>query len=117
VIDIPADHVFQGEQNDLEEMLGNLMDNACKWARRRVAVTSRRDDGRLTITIDDDGPGLPVAQLRSALVPGARFDETVPGTGLGLAIVRDLAGLYSGSIALESSSLGGLRAELTLPAG
>jgi signal transduction histidine kinase len=117
VIDIPADHVFRGEQQDLEEMLGNLMDNACKWARRRVAATSRRDDGRLTITIDDDGPGLPPEQLRSALAPGARFDETVPGTGLGLAIVRDLANLYGGSIALGSGSLGGLRAELTLPAG
>jgi signal transduction histidine kinase len=117
MIDIPADHVFQGEQNDLEEMLGNLMDNACKWARRRVAVTSRRDDGRLTITINDDGPGLSPEQLHSTLTPGARFDETVPGTGLGLAIVRDLANLYSGSIALGSGSLGGLRAELTLPAG
>ena len=116
-IDIPADHVFRGEQQDLEEMLGNLMDNACKWARSRVAATSRRDAGRLTITIEDDGPGLPAEQQALAPAPGARFDEKVPGTGLGLAIVRDLAGLYSGSIALGSSSLGGLRAELTLPAG
>ena len=116
-IDIPADHVFRGEQQDLEEMLGNLMDNACKWARRRVAATSRRDDGRLTITVEDDGPGLPAEQLPYALAPGARFDEKVPGTGLGLAIVRDLASLYSGSIALGRSSLGGLQAALTLPAG
>jgi len=116
-IDVPVDHVFRGEQQDLEEMLGNLMDNACKWARRCVAATSRSDDGRLTITIEDDGPGLPPEQQGSALAPGARFDEKVPGTGLGLAIVRDLASLYSGSIALGSSSLGGLRAELTLPAG
>src|SRR5438034_5939505 len=117
VTDIPAGHVFRGEQQDLEEMLGNLMDNACKWARRRVVARSRRDDGRLTITIEDDGPGLPAEQLRPALAPGARFDETVPGTGLGLAIVRDLASLYGGSIALGSASLGGLRADLTLPAG
>ena len=116
-IDIPAEHVFRGEHQDLEEMLGNLMDNACKWARRRVAATSRHDDGRLTITIEDDGPGLPSEQQGDALAPGARFDEKVPGTGLGLAIVRDLASLYSGSIALGSSRLGGLRAELTLPAG
>src|SRR2546422_5205225 len=116
-IDIPAEHVFRGEQQDLEEMLGNLMDNACKWARRRVAATSRRDDGRLTITVEDDGPGLPAEQLPYALAPGARFDEKVPGTGLGLAIVRDLASLYSGSIALGRSSLGGLQAALTLPAG
>ena len=98
-------------------MLGNLMDNACKWARRWVAATSRRDDGRLTITVEDDGPGLPAEQLPYALAPGARFDEKVPGTGLGLAIVRDLASLYSGSIALGRSSLGGLQAALTLPAG
>jgi signal transduction histidine kinase len=117
VVDIPADHVFRGEQQDLEEMLGNLMDNACKWARRRVVATSRRDRDRLTIAIEDDGPGLPEEQQGGALVAGARFDEKVPGTGLGLAIVRDLASLYRGSIALQSSELGGLRAELTLPAG
>ena len=116
-IDIPADHVFRGEQQDLEEMLGNLMDNACKWARGRVAITSRRDDGRLTMVIEDDGPGLPAEQQGFALAPGARFDENVPGTGLGLAIVRDLVSLYSGAITLGSSGLGGLRAELTLPAG
>jgi signal transduction histidine kinase len=116
-VDIPADHVFRGEQQDLEEMLGNLMDNACKWARGRVAATSRRDQGRLTITIEDDGPGLPTEPQGFVPAPGARFDEKVPGTGLGLAIVQDLASLYSGSLALGGSSLGGLRAELTLPAG
>jgi len=116
-IDIPLDHVFRGEQQDLEEMLGNLMDNACKWARHRIAATSQSDNGRVTITIEDDGPGLPHEQQGHALAPGARFDENVPGTGLGLAIVRDLATLYSGSIELGSSGLGGLRADLTLPAG
>lgn len=116
-VDIASDHVFRGEQQDLEEMLGNLMDNACKWARRRVTVSSRRDGGRLTIIIEDDGPGLPTEQQGFAFVAGARFDEKVPGTGLGLAIVRDLASLYHGSIALRGSDLGGLRAELTLPAG
>jgi len=116
-IEIPADHVFRGEQQDLEEMLGNLMENACKWARCRIAATSRHDDGLLTITIEDDGPGLAHEQQGHALVPGARFDDNVPGTGLGLAIVRDLATLYNGSIKLGSSTLGGLRAELILPAG
>jgi len=116
-IEISPDHVFRGERQDLDEMLGNLMDNACKWARRRIAATSRRDDGRLTISIEDDGPGLRREQQDHALAPGARFDETVPGTGLGLAIVRDLVTLYNGSIELGSSDLGGLRAELTLPAG
>jgi signal transduction histidine kinase len=116
-IDIPDDHLFRGERQDLEEILGNLMDNACKWARRRVAATSRSDGGRLTIVIEDDGPGLPPEQQGWALAPGARFDEKVPGTGLGLAIVHDLASLYGGSIALGTSSLGGLRAEVTLPSG
>src|SRR5207244_2925438 len=90
-IEVPADHVFRGEQQDLEEMLGNLMDNACKWARGRIAATSRRDGGCLTIAIEDDGPGLPEEQQAYAPAPGARFDEKVPGNGLGLAIVRDLA--------------------------
>src|SRR5206468_4059837 len=87
----------------------NLMDNACKWARGRIAATSRRDDGHLTITIEDDGPGLPSEQQGYALAPGARFDEKVPGTGLGLAIVRDLAALYNGSIQLGASGLGAQR--------
>jgi len=117
VVDIPNDHVFRGERQDLEEMLGNLMDNACKWARGRVAATSRRDHDRLTITIEDDGPGLPTEPQGFVPAPGTRFDEKVPGTGLGLAIVHDLASLYSGSLALAGSNLGGLRAELTLPAG
>jgi len=116
-LDIGPDHVFRGERQDLEEMLGNLMDNACKWARRRVAATSARDHDRLTITIEDDGPGLPTEPQGFVPAPGARFDEKVPGTGLGLAIVHDLASLYRGSLALGGSRLGGLRAELTLPAG
>src|SRR5207245_336504 len=80
-------------------------------------AASHRDGGCLTIAIEDDGPGLPEEQQAYAPAPGARFDEKVPGNGLGLAIVRDLATLYNGSIKLGSSSLGGLRAELTLPAG
>lgn len=116
-VDIPADHVFRGERQDLDEMLGNLMDNACKWARGRILASSRRDQDRLTIMIEDDGPGLPTEPQGFVPAPGARFDEKVPGTGLGLAIVHDLASLYSGSLALRGSSLGGLRAELTLPAG
>src|SRR5207245_7002758 len=73
-IDIPAEHVFRGEQQDLEEMLGNLMDNACKWARRRVAATSRRDEGRLTTTGEDDGPGLPAGQPPAGGARGARCE-------------------------------------------
>src|SRR5438876_9999931 len=92
------------------------MDNACNGSRGRIAATSRHDDGRLTITIEDDGPGLPGELQGYAPAPGARFDEKVHGTGLVLVIVRDLATLYCGSMKLGSSGLGGLRAELTLPA-
>jgi signal transduction histidine kinase len=110
-----GDDVVRVEQQDLEEMLGNLLDNACKWARRRIDVTSRRVPcGMVTIIVDDDGAGL----SGGAAMPsrGVRLDESVPGSGLGLAIVQDLAGLYGGILTLDGSPSGGLRAELTLPA-
>ena len=97
-------------------MLGNLLDNACKWAAHRVEVQAHADGDLLTITLDDDGPGL-VAERRDAVLQrGVRADEQVPGSGLGLAIVDDLARLYGGQVALQDSPLGGLRAALTLPA-
>jgi len=109
------DHVFRGQREDLEEMLGNLLDNACKWATTRAEVASSRTDASVVITVDDDGPGLEASMCSAVLQRGVRADETAPGTGLGLAIVRDLAELYGGSIALARSPLGGLRATLTLP--
>jgi len=112
----PAGLAFRGERQDLEEMLGNLIDNACKWARSCVAVSARADADRVLLTIDDDGPGLPADQRSAVFDRGTRLDESVPGSGLGLAIVRDIAELYHGAIALEDSPLGGLRAVLTLPA-
>ena len=107
---------FHGEVQDLQEMLGNLLENACKWARHRVEVNAGVANGVLWITIDDDGKGLPAAQRSAVLQRGVRADEQVPGSGLGLAIVSDLAQLYGGSVSLEDSPLGGLRARLTLPA-
>jgi signal transduction histidine kinase len=107
---------FRGERQDLEEMLGNLMDNACKWANARVVVVAREDGDRIVFTIDDDGAGLPAEQRAAVFDRGHRLDESVPGSGLGLAIVRDIAELYSGTVALEDSPLGGVRAILTLPA-
>lgn len=107
---------FRGERQDLEEMLGNLLDNACKWGRSRIRLTVARDGGHLTFVVEDDGPGLDDDQRAAVFDRGRRLDETVPGSGLGLAIVRDIAELYDGRIALERSSLGGLRAVLTLPA-
>ncbi|HEY0838034.1 MAG TPA: ATP-binding protein, partial [Azospirillum sp.] len=116
-VHVPEEHVFAGEREDLDEMLGNLMDNACKWARTRVEVASRREaGGTLAITVDDDGPGLPADRREAMLAPGARLDESTPGTGLGLAVVRDVARLYGGDVRLADSPLGGLRAELVLPA-
>ena len=114
--DVAGDHTFRGQREDLDEMLGNLVDNACKWARTRVAVASAARDGRVVITVDDDGPGLEASMREHVLQRGVRADEAAPGSGLGLAIVRDIAELYGGSIALDASPLGGLRATLTLPA-
>jgi signal transduction histidine kinase len=93
------------------------MDNACKWARRRVRVTVASDGGPLSVLVDDDGPGIPEARREAALTRGGRLDQTVPGSGLGLDIVREIAELYRGSLQLEDSPLGGLRARLALPGG
>jgi signal transduction histidine kinase len=107
-------HAVRAHQQDLEEMLGNLLDNGCKWARTHVIVQSAIDGDVVSITIDDDGPGLEAAMRDAVLQRGVRADEASPGSGLGLAIVRDLAGLYGGTIALGESPQGGLRAVLRL---
>jgi signal transduction histidine kinase len=108
--------VFQGDAQDLEEMLGNLMDNACKWARSRVRLSGRRGGTQLRLAVEDDGPGIAQHDREEVLLRGRRLDETTAGAGLGLAIVRDLAELYRGSLELRGSDLGGLRAILELPA-
>jgi signal transduction histidine kinase len=109
---------FQGEKQDFEEMAGNLLDNACKWARSKVKTSAERDEGAplFTLLVDDDGPGLTDAERAKVVKRGQRFDETKPGSGLGLSIVADLAHLYKGRLALERSPQGGLRARLELPA-
>ncbi|MGO9357924.1 MAG: ATP-binding protein [Xanthobacteraceae bacterium] len=118
----PAQARFRGERQDLEEMIGNLVDNACKWARTRVfiEVMTRPAGGSkpptLRIVVDDDGPGLSPAERAQVARRGQRLDESKPGSGLGLAIVVDLAALYQGSLSLGGSPIGGLRAELVLPA-
>ena len=113
---MPADWAFAGEVQDLQEMLGNLLDNACRHARTAVQVRALREDRWLRIAIDDDGPGIAPALRDAALQRGVRLDEATPGSGLGLAIVTELAGLYGGSLELVASDAGGLRARLTLPA-
>ncbi|MEP0451673.1 MAG: ATP-binding protein, partial [Roseibium sp.] len=112
---------FRGEQQDLEELAGNLLDNACKWANSRVVVHVRQlQHGEATrelfeLAVEDDGPGLSQEERREAVKRGRRLDETVPGTGLGLSIVADLAGLYGGRLELDRAEIGGLRARLILP--
>jgi signal transduction histidine kinase len=109
-----ADNV-RAQREDLDEMLGNLLDNACKWARSRALLTASRTGEVMMITVDDDGPGLAPELRGKVLLRGVRADEQATGSGLGLAIVRDLAELYHGSITLTESPLGGLRATLSLP--
>lgn len=121
-IDCPEDLGFRGEAQDLEEMAGNLLDNACKWAKSRVRLTARplaeprRGRAVFLIAVEDDGPGVPEESRKAALKRGGRLDETKPGSGLGLSIVTEIAELYGGDLRLVDSELGGLRAELTLPA-
>ena len=112
---VPPGVVVRAQREDLDEMLGNLLDNACTWGRSAVEVTSRTDGGVVEIAVDDDGPGVAPAMRTAVLRRGVRADEAAPGSGLGLAIVADLAELYGGAIVLESSPLGGTRARLTLP--
>jgi signal transduction histidine kinase len=124
-IEVHADEQarFRGERPDLEEMIGNLVDNACKWASSRVmieVVTERPDPvsaGQVVrIVVDDDGRGLSPSEREQVAKRGRRLDETKPGSGLGLSIVVELAGLYGGGLTLGTAPIGGLRAELVLPA-
>lgn len=119
-IDIAGDHRAQVrvERQDLEEMLGNLVENAAKYGGGRVFVTVEPNAETVDILVEDDGPGIPAEDRESLFARGARLDTGKPGTGLGLAIVRDVAEIYEGFVKLEESEdLGGLLARLTLPAG
>ena len=114
---------FHGERPDLEEMVGNLVDNACKWASTRVAIEVARERADIAgrglivrIVVDDDGPGVSPSERQQVAKRGQRLDETKPGSGLGLSIVVELAALYGGNLTLGSAPIGGLRAELALPA-
>ncbi len=112
--------MFAGEEQDLQEMLGNLIDNACKWARTAVLVQARLQadttPAMLVVTVQDDGPGIATSLREAVLARGARIDEAVAGSGLGLAIVADLVAAYDGRITLDPSPQGGLQVEIRLPA-
>jgi len=110
------DYWFRGEGQDLEEMMGNLMDNACKWAKSRVLVHCVVESDRLLLTVEDDGPGVPEKEFENVVHRGLKLDDSKPGHGQGLGIVKDIADLYGGSLKLDKSRLGGLKAELNLPA-
>jgi len=106
---------FKGEGQDLEEMLGNLMDNACKWAKGRVIIVCGPNDGRIEVMVEDDGPGIGEEQFESVMRRGHKLDESMPGHGQGLGIVSDIAALYGGSLKLAKGEMGGLQAKLDLP--
>ncbi len=126
-IDLAVDpaHEARCDRADLDEILGNLFDNACKWARARVVARSEvppegggippKGGSHVLITVEDDGPGIAPAMRDAVLQRGVRADEAAPGSGFGLAIVRELAELYGGSVALDAAAAGGLLARLTLP--
>ena len=105
----------EADEQDLQEMLGNLLDNACKWTHTHVAVRIEQGSDTVTVGIQDDGPGIPAALQADMQARGARLDESAPGSGLGLAIVNELARLYGGQLQLSTGSTGGLHAALTLP--
>ncbi|WP_375408873.1 sensor histidine kinase [uncultured Methylobacterium sp.] len=118
-VSVPAGLRFRGERQDFEEMVGNLVDNASKWAHGRVSIRAEAVDQddypHLLVAVEDDGPGLPPDDRKAVIGRGRRLDETKPGSGLGLSIVADLATLYRGRFRLEEATLGGLRAVIEVP--
>jgi signal transduction histidine kinase len=122
-VECPVDAKFRGEKQDLQEMVGNLLDNACKWADSKINVHVEMDKSikianakHFTVLVDDDGPGLSAIELEAVIKRGERLDEKKPGSGLGLSIVADLSEMYYGSFVLQQAPTGGVRARLTLPA-
>jgi signal transduction histidine kinase len=112
---VPHDLLLRCDAEDLDEILGNLLDNAAKWTKSRVRITATAQGTQAVIDVEDDGSGLVPEMREHVLQRGVRGDEAAPGSGLGLSIVRDLVELYGGSITLDSSALGGLRARISLP--
>ena len=125
-LDVAPDLTFAMEQQDVEEVVGNLLENAARFARTKVVtravMTTREDDltdgrrGWIKVVVEDDGPGLAPEQIGEALKRGRRLDESKPGTGLGLSIVKEISGEYQGTFGLSRAGIGGLRAQLILPA-
>ncbi len=114
-INIDAETRFSGEKQDLEQVLGNLMDNACKWANEKVFISGKSENDYLIFDIEDDGPGLSKSEQQKAIKRGERLDEQKPGSGLGLSIVRDLMQAYDGEFIMSRSDSGGLKVMLKFP--
>ena len=114
-VEMPAELAGAAEEGDLVELLGVLLDNAAKWARSEVRIVAHAGDGLLSLTVEDDGPGIPPQDRRAALARGVRLDPDRSGTGLGLSIAGDIAAAYGGEIRLDESQLGGLRVTVTWP--
>jgi signal transduction histidine kinase len=103
------------DREDVLELLGNLLDNACKWADSEVLLTIDQHEGSFRISIDDDGPGIPESQREEVFSRGARLDEQITGHGLGLGIVRDIVQAWGGTMQLQTCQFGGLRVRIELP--
>ena len=113
--DIPEGAVIALDAGDLDELAGNLLDNARKWATAKVAVSASVGDRETRLTIEDDGPGIPADEIPQVLARGGRLDEAAPGSGLGLSIVTDILDLYDGRVEMSASALGGLAVHVIVP--
>ena len=114
-VEVPDGMAVACDGQDVDEMLGNLIDNACRWCRARVRIAASLSERGVTVTVEDDGPGLDADAAAGVLGRGKRLDETVPGHGFGLSITTELAELYGGSLRLDRGTFHGLRARLDLP--
>ena len=114
---VPPELVFRGDEGDLLEVLGNLTDNACKWAQHNVRIlAARQADGDVVLQVEDDGPGIPLDQRERILARGSRADPSTPGHGIGLAVVSDIVrDVYQGELAITQSELGGACIRVLLP--
>ncbi|GGF69059.1 histidine kinase [Terasakiella brassicae] len=107
--------IIRADPQDMEELFGNLMENACKWAKNKISISGTCQAGQVLIQIEDDGPGVPLEQMNNLVKRGLRLDETKPGTGLGLHIASEIVDLYGGQLDFFNSDLGGLGVKITLP--
>lgn len=111
----PSDCRLPWDREDMLELLGNLLDNACKWANSEVVLSIERSAAGYRLRVDDDGPGIPAAERAPVLDRGTRLDERAEGHGLGLGIVRDILSAWGGTLSLQDSPLGGLQVQIELP--